>query len=215
MEVTINLLNRKFISNSNSILKEILNSEENVDILQNFIEKILKIRISKIFLREYLGERVRYLPVEEKYGIADVRVITEDGSKLNIGVQIIDGNYVQEKILTYASLIHINQLEYDENNDYAKTITINILDFKYFSTQDVHKVMNFLDRKFKYYPSEEIEFHILELPKFKKSKIENFEDAWIAYLKGDEELAEEAIERCEKINKLDNLLKKFWEEERI
>ncbi len=208
-------MNRNFVSNSNYVLKSILNTEENLDILQDIIEKILKIKISKIFLREYLGERVKYLPKEEKYGIADVRIITEDGQKLNVGLQIIDGDYVQEKILTYASLIHINQFEYEQNNDYAKTITINILDFKYFSTQDVHKVMNFLDRKFKFYPSEEIEFHILELPKFNKSAIETFEDAWIAYFGGDEELAEEAAQKCNKINKLDNLLKKFWKEENV
>lgn len=215
-EVKVVFLNRSFVYNSNYVLRKILNSEENLDIVQDFIEKILNIKISKIYLREYLGEKIRYLPEKEKYGIVDVRVITENGTKLNVGIQIIDGDYVQEKILAYASLIHINQFEYENNNDYAKTVTINILDCVYFQSQeDIHKVMNFLDRKFKYYPSEEIEFHILELPKFEKSTLETFEDAWVAYFKGDKELAEEAIERCEKINKLDNLLKKFWRDENI
>ena len=43
-------MNRKFISKSNRVLRKVLNSEKNLDILQDFIETFLKIEIKEIKL---------------------------------------------------------------------------------------------------------------------------------------------------------------------
>ena len=40
-------MNRKFISNSNYVFRKILNSEESLSILKNFIEAILNIKIKE------------------------------------------------------------------------------------------------------------------------------------------------------------------------
>ena len=47
-------MNRKFVSKSNRVLRKVLNSKENLDILQDFIESFLKIDIAEIKLNPYL-----------------------------------------------------------------------------------------------------------------------------------------------------------------
>ena len=47
-------MNRKFISNSNLVLRKILNSNDNIDILKDFIESFLKVKIQKIKINYYL-----------------------------------------------------------------------------------------------------------------------------------------------------------------
>ena len=128
-------MNRKFISNSNYVFRKILNSEESLSILKNFIEAILNIKIKEIELNPYLTKKEKYLPSEEKFGIADVRIKTNENEEMNVGIQFIDGIYVQTKMLLYYSQIHLNQQEYDGNREFAKTITINLLDFNYFASK--------------------------------------------------------------------------------
>lgn len=57
-------MNRKFVSNSNFVLRKVLNSKENLDIIQDFIESFLDVQIKKISLNPYLKSKERYLPSE-------------------------------------------------------------------------------------------------------------------------------------------------------
>ena len=107
-------MNRFFIENSNTTLRKILNKEEHLDIVQNLIESILGIKIKKIILRPYLRSKAKYLPKEDKYGVVIVRVVDQDNKEHNIGIQFMDGLYLQEKILTFGMSIHVNQVEYED-----------------------------------------------------------------------------------------------------
>lgn len=209
-------MNRKFLSNSNYVLSKILNDEKNIDISKKIIEDILDTKIKEIIIRKNLEERVIYLTAENHYGIANYRIVTEDNEELNVGIQIIDGLYVQEKMLIYASFIHANQEEYEEHNSFTKTITINILDGKFFPTKQYHNVITLLEHNKKYDIDKGMIFHLLELPKFKELEIERDEEAWIAYIKSDnDELVRKAKEKCTEIRKLDELLKDYWKMEKL
>ena len=185
MEVKTQNMNRKFISNSNYVLRKLLNSEDCLEILKDFIESILDLSIKEIQLNPYLIEKNKYLPKEENFGIADVRIKTKENEEINIGIQFIDGIYIQTKMLMYYAQIHLNQLEYGNKREFAKTITINILDFKYFSSQEYKKIIriksNEIDIKL-----EELEIVVIELPKFNIKNEENItkKEEWISYLKG-------------------------------
>lgn len=209
-------MNRKFVSKSNYVLRKVLNNEENLDIIKDFIETILKVEIEKITLHPYLQKMSNYLPAEENFGIADVRIITKDKEELNVGIQFIDGYYVQNKLLLYYAQIHANQLEHKNQNHIVRTITINILDFNYFSSKEYHKVIKIKENsKYGEIP-EDLELHTIELRKFNKKVIKNKEEAWIAYLEGsDNELKKYAIENFEKIKKIDNLLDEYWKSEKM
>ena len=92
-------MNRKLVSKSNLVLRKVLNKEEHVDILKDMIEGILDIKIESIRLNPYLKSKEKYLPKEENFGVADVRIITKEKQALNVGIQFIDGLYIQNKLL--------------------------------------------------------------------------------------------------------------------
>lgn len=211
-------MNRKFISKSNFVLRKVLNSKDNLDIIQDFIESFLKIKIKEIKLNPYLKSRENYLPKEENFGIVDVRVTLENGEEYNIGIQFIDGYYVQNKMLLYYAQIHANQLRYEKTRKVAKTITINLLDFCHFSGEEYHKKI-FIDTNLdKYGKTEKMEFHVIELPKFHLLKDEKItkEKAWLIYLTGNRKiLVEEVKHKYKEIDKLDKLLEKYWREEKM
>ena len=205
-------MNRKFVSKSNYVLRKVLNKEDSLDILEDFIESILKIKIKEITLNPYLKSKEKYLPKEENFGIADVRLKTLENEELNVGIQIIDGYYVENKMLLYYAQIHANQLEHKNVKNMVNTITINILDFQYFSGNKYHKVIKMVDS---IDSDEKMELHTLELSRFRIS--ENLkitkEEKWIRYLgKGDVDLQDYD---SEKIRKLDNLLNHYWKNEKM
>lgn len=82
-------MNRKLVSKSNLVLRKVLNKEENVDILKDFIEAILHIKIEKIHLNPYLKNKEKYLPKEENFGVADVRIVTKEKEILNVGINLL------------------------------------------------------------------------------------------------------------------------------
>lgn len=205
-------MNRKFISNSNYVFRKILNSEDCLNILKNFIEAMLDIKIEEIKLNPYLTKKEKYLPREENFGIADVRIITNENEKMNIGIQFIDGIYVQTKMLLYYSQIHLNQLEYDDDREFAKTITINLLDFNYFASNGCEKTIR-IKRNQGDIQLEEIEMKSIELPKFRCYDRENMteREQWLQYLKGcDEKTLERIKQQNEFIKKLDEKAENYW-----
>ena len=210
-------MNRKFVSKSNYVLRKVLNNEENLDIIKDFIETILKVKIEKIILHPYLQKMSNYLPAEENFGIADVRISTNENEEMNVGIQFIDGMYVQTKMLMYYAQIHLNQLEYDEKRECAKTITINLLDFKYFTSQGYDKLIRIKSNEGNI-KLEELEMYVIELPKFIISDSNNMtkKEEWIAYLKGCEDILIEKVKINNKnIALLDELLEKYWLEEKM
>ena len=206
-------MNRKFISNSNYVFRKVLNNEQCVDILKDFIGAILNIEIEEIELNRYLSENEKYLPKEENFGIADVRIRTKENEEINVGIQFIDGIYIQTKMLMYYAQIHLNQLEYDNKREFARTITINLLDYKYFSTKGYEQMIKIKTNEGDI-QLEEVEMYVLELPKYicKNPNNKTLKDEWIEYLKGS--IATEKIKN-KNIKKLDELVEKYWLEEKM
>ena len=185
-------MNRKFVSKSNFVLRKVLNSKESIDILKDIIESILEIKIKTIELKD-------------------------DNEELNVGIQFIDGKYIPTKILMYYEQIHLNQLEHDTKREFCRTITINILDFIYFSFENFSKKIK-IECNEKYVKTEELEFNIIQLPKFQSDKLTKFEgkEQWVAYLKGDnQELIDRAKQDNKYIKRLDELLENYWKHEKM
>lgn len=206
-------MNRKFVAKSNFVLRRVLNTEENLDILKELIEVMLNLQITEAKINPYLEKIKEHLPAEENFGIADLRIKTIENEERNVGIQIIDGEYVLIKMLLYYAQIHGNQLEYEEDREIAKTNTINILDFVLNEELEYHSRMVIAEETMTNIINDYLEIHIVQLPKFKleNSKDMTLKQAWISYLKG--ENTEEAMKKSENIKKLDNLLEKYWKEE--
>ena len=207
-------MNRKFVSNSNYVLRKILNNNDYKDVTKDFIEAILDIKIKEIKINPYLKEKEKNLPKEENFGIVDVRIKTIEDEELNVGIQFIDGLYIQTKMLMYYAQIHLNQLEHEDNRKYAKTITINLLDFNYYNSEEYLKRIK-IETKEKYV-KEELEFYVLELPKYKSKTNIDKKEQWVAYLKGGTKQEIGKIKDSNQyIRLLDKLLEKYWIEEKM
>ena len=206
-------MNRKFVAKSNFVLRRVLNTEENLDILKELIEVMLNLQITEAKINPYLEKIKEHLPAEENFGIADLRIKTIENEERNVGIQIIDGEYVLIKMLLYYAQIHGNQLEYEEDREIAKTNTINILDFVLNEELEYHSRMVIAEETMTNIINDYLEIHIVQLPKFKleNSKDMTLKQAWISYLKG--ENTKEAMKKSKNIKKLDNLLEKYWKEE--
>ena len=210
-------MNRKFVSKSNLVLSKILNSNNCLDILKDFIETILKVKIKNITLNNPKENKYYSSTTYYSMGIVEVRIQTED-EELNVGIQIIDGNYVQNKMFLYYARVHTNQITYNDNRKIAKTVTINILDFNYFSSYNYHRKISIKTNIIDDNILETMEMHVIELPKFKMLNLSNIkkEEAWIGYFQGqDLKLIQLSKEKFSKISKLDELLEKYWKEEKI
>ncbi len=204
-------MNQKFISKSNRVLRKILNSKENLDIIKDFIETFLEIEIQEIKLNPYLEIKSKNLPSEENFGIADVRIKLESEEELNIGIQFIDGYYAQNKMLLYYAQIHANQLEYQDNRKIAKTITFNLLDFNYLKSEQYFNKISIASKA-----QNTIELYVLELRKYKREEEKKLDskEAWMIYLCGKkEDEIEKVLKTFDAIRKLDKLLDKYWKEE--
>ena len=210
-------MNRKFVSKSNLVLSKILNSNNCLDILKDFIETILKVKIKNITLNNPKENKYYSSTTYYSMGIVEVRIQTED-EELNVGIQIIDGNYVQNKMFLYYAIVHTNQTTYNDNRKIAKTVTINILDFNYFSSYNYHRKISIKTNIIDDNILETMEMHVIELPKFKMLNLSNIkkEEAWIGYFQGQNlKLIQLSKEKFSKISKLDELLEKYWKEEKI
>ena len=210
-------MNRKFVSKSNLVLSKILNSNNCLDILKDFIETILKVKIKNITLNNPKENKYYSSTTYYSMGIVEVRIQTED-EELNVGIQIIDGNYVQNKMFLYYARVHTNQITYNDNRKIAKTVTINILDFHYFSSYNYHRKISIKTNIIDDNILETMEMHVIELPKFKMLNLSNIkkEEAWIGYFQGQNlKLIQLSKEKFSKISKLDELLEKYWKEEKI
>ena len=210
-------MNRKFISNSNYVYRKVLNDENCLGILKNLIQSILNINIKEIELNPYLKKKSKYLPKEENFGIADFRIMTDENEEINVGIQFIDGIYVQTKMLMYYAQIHLNQLEYNSKREFCRTITINLLDFKFFSTNEYDRTIKIMtnESNIKF---EEVEMYVIELPKFTIRDLDNMteKEEWIAYLKGvDNNTLKKIKDNNENIMLLDELAEKYWLEEKM
>lgn len=210
-------MNRKFVSKSNLVLSKILNSNNCLDILKDLIETILKVKIKNITLNNPKENKYYSSTTYYSMGIVEVRIQTED-EELNVGIQIIDGNYVQNKMFLYYARVHTNQITYNDNRKIAKTVTINILDFNYFSSYNYHRKISIKTNIIDDNILETMEMHVIELPKFKMLNLSNIkkEEAWIGYFQGQNlKLIQLSKEKFSKISKLDELLEKYWKEEKI
>ena len=115
--------------------------------------------------------------------------------------------------------VHSNQICYKDRRKISKTITINFVDFPYQNkSMEYHRIA--ILNKFRTidFKEEEAETHIIELPKFKVFDSENITKAeqWVGYINGNnKELIKKIINKNKYIQKLDELVQEYWNEEKI
>ncbi len=134
---------------------------------------------------------------DDKLSILDIKARDQLGRQFNVEMQMLAYRYYEKRIFYYAAKLHQQQLH--EGEDYLQlkpTISISFLNHVMFpEVPDYHLRFRLLEESRHFPLTEDIEFHILELPKFKKSadELTSGLDIWLYFLRHAAKIDTEAI----------------------
>ena len=140
------------------------------DIRKGFISAVLGISKENIEETILLPTYLRKGYADDKLGILDVRVKINDGTQIDMEIQLAMFAAWAERSLFYLCKMYTEQIH--EGDDYdvlKKCIHIGILDFILFEQSEEYASSFHIwedERRQKY--SDKLELHVLELPKLSK-----------------------------------------------
>ena len=174
------------------IFKRVFAFEGNESVLKDFLEAILKKDIKEVTIKN--PEIIPY-EKDEKRGLLDIKAETDDGTILDIEMQMKDKKNTEERGVQYLGNMITSQLQVgDDYTKLKKSIVIFITNYNFLKRNSYHSVgkMKFdetLEEEYvdMGYEQEEqiaskyIEFHYIELPKYKKKEPSKFTklDQWM------------------------------------
>ena len=192
------------------IFKRVFAFEGNESVLKDFLEAILKKDIKEVTIKN--PEIIPY-EKDEKRGLLDIKAETDDGTILDIEMQMEDEKNTDERGTQYLGKMITEQLKKgDKYSKLKKSIVIFITNYNFLKRNSYHSVgkMKFEETLKEEYvemgyeeedqiASKYIEFHYIELPKYKRKEPSKFTklDQWMCIFTQNEE----GIEMAEKENK--------------
>ena len=177
------------------IFKRVFAFEGNESVLKDLLEAILRKDIKTVTIKN--PEIIPY-EREDKRGLLDIKAETDDGTILDIEMQMEDKKNAEERGTLYAGNLITGQLQVgDDYKKLKKSIVIFITNYNFLKRNSYHSVgrMKFEDTLEEEYvdmgyseeeqiASKYIEFHYIELPKYKKKNSSKFTklDQWMCVL---------------------------------
>ena len=139
--------------------------------------------------------------IGDKASILDVRAILQNGSRVNIEVQLRNQGYFDRRSLFYWSREYVKGIKAGQHyRDLPAVITINIIGFEFLETEKFHTVFHLReDRETALILTDVLEIHFIDMVKWRKqSEIDIVNEPlhrWLAWLDraSPPELVEEVI----------------------
>lgn len=160
---------------------------ENARVRKGFLAAVMRVSPEKIKETVLLPTILRRESGDGKLGILDVRVVMEDGTQVDIEMQMAYFEHWDKRVLFYLSRIYAGQLRKGEPYDkLKKCIHVSILDFVYFPHDtECCRTIHFRDDKTGEIYTDLMEIQILELKKLPK-EVKNSEDVlvWMKFFSG-------------------------------
>ena len=207
---------RRYPPKMDIIFQAIFGEVGSENITKDFLEKILKRKIEKIWLDK--NPILRRELKDDKLGVLDIITELDGKEKCNIEMQLIDKNNIIERMLYYWSKMYTRQIKAgDDYNKLEKTIVILIADFNIKGLEEVeyHSTWKIIETNSakKLILTDKFELDIIELSKIKGR--ENEKDQlldWLIFLENPEservtrkmeenENLKEAVEKLDRISK--------------
>ena len=157
---------------------------QNPKVRQGFIAAIMGKDPKAIRKTTLIPNATKKESKDAKLGILDVMVELEDGSKVNMEMQVAYFEYWDERILFYLSKIFTDQLKKgDPYENLKQCIHVSILDFTRFEDDEQYfRTITFCDTKTGKEYTDLMKILILELPKLPESlKIGNNLVKWMRF----------------------------------
>ena len=171
----------------------------NSEVRKGFLSAVLEIPPEEIRETTLLPTHLQKEQEKDKLGILDVQVRMQDGTKVDIEVNVAPFVAWPERSLFYLGKMYVGQIEKGgQYRSLKKCVHIGILDFVLFEGEESYYSRFHLwedERKLKY--SDKLEIHICELPKLRKYAHPETELLnWMRFINAEkEEEMEEMAER--------------------
>ncbi|MGZ4106938.1 MAG: Rpn family recombination-promoting nuclease/putative transposase [Tumebacillaceae bacterium] len=151
--------------------KQIFGTQGNEPILIAFLNAALRLRDEqRIMAVEILNSEITREHPDDKASFLDIYAKTERGVHINIEIQLANQNDMDKRTLFYWARIFAGQL--GKGNEYdmlSKTITINILNFRFHQeTERFHTTFHLYEDEEGFPLTDCLEVHFIELPKLMK-----------------------------------------------
>ena len=122
------------------VFKRIFGNENNPRILISFLNAVIKPK-DLIQSIQIMNNDIDKESIEDKFSRLDIKAKTNKNELINIEIQIKDEHNMVKRSLYYWSKMFEGQLTEGQNYDkLAKTICINILNFKCLKTKEAHSI---------------------------------------------------------------------------
>ncbi|MEG2832338.1 MAG: Rpn family recombination-promoting nuclease/putative transposase [Bacilli bacterium] len=184
------------------VFKRIFGNEKHPDILISFLNAVMKPKdlIESVQIRNSDIEKEH---IEDKYSRLDIKAITNKGEYINIEIQVKNEYNMIKRSLYYWSKMFENQIvEGDNYNKLAKTVCINILDFKYLKNDKFHNAYRLKEINTNEELTDAMELHFIEIPKLRKlddsEEISDMLEAWVAFIQNPDSEVVEKLEMSKK-----------------
>ena len=176
--------NGKEISLRNDdVFKIALGKNENVHLLKDFLQAILKRKITNIVVKTEvtLDKTVK----NSKECRLDLLAEIDNKEQINVEIQNSNKYNTVSRSLYYGSTLYRNSLKEGEDYNKAKrTVVIMILDYNEFKDGTYHEVARMKRDYNNEIITDKVEYHYIQLPKFIETvkEIKTDEEMWIAYI---------------------------------
>ena len=176
--------NGKEISLRNDdVFKIALGKNENVHLLKDFLQAILKREITNIVVKTEvtLDKTVK----NSKECRLDLLAEIDNKEQINVEIQNSNKYNTVSRSLYYGSTLYRNSLKEGEDYNKAKrTVVIMILDYNEFKDGIYHEVARMKRDYNNEIITDKVEYHYIQLPKFIETvkEIKTDEEMWIAYI---------------------------------
>jgi predicted transposase/invertase (TIGR01784 family) len=171
---------------------------ESPELLADLVNSVLNLNSEfKIVSLEVLNPEIPKEIISDKTSILDIRAKDKFGNIYNIEMQAFPKSAFIKRALFYWSKLYSGQL--DKGDPYSKlraVYSINFLDYSIVNISKYHTQFFLLEKD---YPdvqlSEDMEIHIIELPKFQKKldEIRDNLDLWVYTIKESNRLKEDEM----------------------
>ena len=194
------------------VFRMLFGEQKHERITKKLIEDVIEEKVETIELEQtpYLwGEQA-----DDKLGIIDVRATINNKNPIDIEMQILNNHDIEKRILFYLSKLYLKQLKRGERyKKLNRSISIIFLDYEIEKLKElpIHtkwQIRN--DKNGKIVLTEDLEIHIIEIPKINKMLENGKLKKWILFLENPEgeetkKMAEKEKEIKEAIETLEDI----------
>ena len=179
------ILNHKYNPMNDVLFKFIFASEDRKQVTIDFLNAVLN-RTGKDAIKDIQFRNSEIIPLfeDDKLTRFDIFCVTEDGTQIDVEVQMVNKKNMERRTLFYWSQMYLMNLTKGQMyQDLKPAITINILRYNIFPDEGFHSMYSIYNQENGRRLNEDMELHFLEVPKFQKKPVSEMTrmERWLAY----------------------------------